>query len=53
MHFWLLTIYYFIDEITNKIKKSIEFFEIVSAKQKFQKDFRDGITDELFKNNNI
>jgi hypothetical protein len=29
------------------------FFEIFSAKKKFQKDFTDVIIDELFKNNNI
>jgi hypothetical protein len=36
------------------MKKKIKgVFENFSTKQKFQKDFTDKITDELFKNNNI
>ena len=38
---------------TNIIKKLEWFCEIFSANQKFQRDFTDGITDRILKNNNI
>jgi hypothetical protein len=49
MDFWLLTIYYFINGITNGMKKSGGVLEIFSAEWKFQRNFTNGIIDDYLK----